>query len=583
MSATPTPDPTPDAAVPSPAAGVAQPTVAPIGTSTALSWMQTRQRIAANYCRVVAVIDDDIDCTMPEADADAETTSNRLVVSPRFWQLRQDLQNRKILCHLHHYPKLNLSATDDASEIEIEKAVSVATAANVIVLDWNLGMEKGSEHAEAILEKMVKSGGLRFVIINSNDHPTDICGRLEQINFMVPFMKEQSGTGAAAPLRVKLGDQVFILIREKRPAVKPDEDASMLVDEVFKWLEGVFPDHLHWAGLELASRISLVLPKVLGTLPKSTDVPLFHQWMFNDDGETNNQVVSLLLDEIGLLLDLHPLSPLDDELIKDRVTEQMKIFAAGKFFEKPAAKEVFGTGFAEVKKNFDLVTNPRPGAAPKQPSALTQLILGFEKTWNEICLQQERVKPDNELRAHFPGPEDSKKHLRAAIHLKHAFAIPSPPFEALAAWYESAFSDLGKPKRLFPGAVFKKNAANTETNDPEWLLCVAPGCDCRWGTQDAFAFLPGRKIDAATRGKELMSTCISAVSEGPVTIAWKHKNVMLRPKGQGEDLVHGYILAGAIRPMHAVRICHRTWTHQARVAVDVPEYIRAERGEEDTV
>jgi hypothetical protein len=194
-------------------------------------------------------------------------------------------------------------------------------------------------------------------------------------------------------------------------------------------------------------------------------------------------------------------------------------------------------------------------------------------------VRKERLLPENELMGHFPGHKDKKKHARAAAHMKNAFGIDTPPFEALAAWYESASSDLGSPKHFFPGAVFKKNGDNATAEDPDWLLCVTPGCDCRWDKHPAFAFLPGRKIEAAKRQSEAMSTCISAGAEGAVTVGWKHKNVLLRPRGDGAVLLTGYKLVGAVRPMHAARICQRTWSHQARIAVDVPEYTRAERGE----
>jgi hypothetical protein len=527
---------------------------------------------------VVAVIDDAIE--VPREATEGTEGAQPITVSSRFWRLRQNLQDRDILCHLHHYPRLEVSATDDAAEPHIDHAVSVATAANVIVLDWHLGMTSGSEHSEAIIEQMAAAGGLRFVIINSNDPAEGIRDRLLQKNFGgMQFTVDAGPATPGAPIRAKVGDRIFILIRKKGPDNDEVEDATSLLDEVFKWLEGVFPDHLHWAGLELSSRIAEVLPLVLGTLPKSTDLPLFHQWIFNEDGETNSQVVSLLLDEIGLLLDLNPLSPLDDELIKGRITDPMRVLAAKSFFDQPGAKEALGNGLAEVKKNYDAVVNPKAGQQKKDPTPVTAAIMGFKKTWDEICVRKERAQPTSDLMAHFPGGKDKKKHTRAAAHMKDAFQVEAPPFEALAAWYESICSDLGTPKHFFPGAVFKKNAENLAADDPEWLLCVTPGCDCRWDKNPAYAFLPGRKIKPQDSQNEPMATCVSAGTDGAVTIGWKHKNVLLRPRGTQPALLDGYKLVGAIRPMHAARICQRTWSHQARIAVDVPEYTRASRGE----
>jgi len=573
--ATPAPAP---AGAPPPAAGGAPPAVPTAASAPAkeVRWKKTRRTIAESYCRVVAVIDDDIERTsIPILEGEA-TASEGVSISPRFWRLRNDLQEKKILCHLHAYPKGDISADHPVAEKLLDIASSVASAANVVILDWHLGKTQGSDHAEAIIERLLETGGLRFVIINSNDEPGSVRSRLTEKQFTVPltFSEPPAGT-VSQTIRAKLGQRIFILIRKKADLAQADADAATLVDQVFGWMESSFPDHLHWAGLELSARVAEMLPSVLGSLPRTTDVPLFHQWLFNDETETNDQVVAFLLDELGIQFGLHPLTALDERCMKERITEKMQALVAPDFLGKPAATELWKNipAFkADVQKVLNGSTDPELSVA--------RLVASLVETWETSCIQAARSIPQSDLSGHFPGQKKWKsKEERIATYLRHAFDAPDAAFAAWAALYESSLGDLGSPKRFFTGFVLK--SSGEDGDNPAWLLCVTPGCDCRWDKVEAFAFLPGALHEAGASSQDMVITCVNTGSDGTQTIAWNPRQIVLKERSRQGGLVDGYVLAGSIRPMHAVRIAQRTWSHQMRVAVDVPDYARSLRKEGD--
>lgn len=541
-------------------------------------WRQTRREIAERYCRVVTVIDDDIEVSdAPMLEGDRGVGSGP-VISQRFWQLRKGFQDRKILCHLHTYPKTDMASDHPNAEPLIEAAAIMAAAANVVVLDWHLGKPgEGSDHAEAVLEKLLDSGELRFVILNSNDEPSRIRDRLIEI----PIAGLAFADAADVPegtIGARLGTRLFVLIRKKSEITEAEADAETLVQQVFSWMETTFPDQLHWAGLELSARVAEILPRVLGALPRATDVPLFHQWLFNEDLETNEQVVAFLLDELGLQFGLHPLAALDEECVKERITGRMTALAAKGILEGPLAgkltKDVDGLK-AALRKH---VAGEKVDA---QYQAVAPLIHELPETWKTECIRQARNRADKDWMRHFPGPKpkDSTSQARVAAYLEEAFGTSEPAYIAWSALYESTLCDLGSPKRLFTGFVLKRSGDGD--NQPDWLLCVTPSCDCRWENVETYAFLPGRETADSSGSQTRVVTCVNTVGDGAKTIAWNPRKIVLKKKSDTGALIDDYILVGSMRPLHAMRIAQRTWNHQMRIGVDVPEYTRIRRKEGD--
>jgi hypothetical protein len=539
-------------------------------------WRNTRKGIAESYCRVVAVIDDDIERTPAPLFEGEQGATASVGVSPRFWQLRSDLQAKKILCHLHTYPKTEMSADHPNAEALLEVAASVASAANVVILDWHLGKESGSDHAEALLEKLLECGGLRFVIINSNDEPSRIKERLQIKQFRVALTFTEPGKTPETTIGAKLGQQIFLLIRKKSDLAQTDADAASLVEQVFSWMETTFPDHLHWAGLELSARVAEMLPSVLSSLPKTTDVPLFHQWLFNEDLETNDQIVAFLLDELGIQFGLRPLKALDEGCVQERIKERMAALIAANFIDSPVVQELW----KDVPGLKAALKKLAEGAeVPPEFKASAPAVAALAETWNTVSVQNARKTPNNDWMSHFPGSKKPAKEVRVAAYLRRAFDVEQPAFTAWSALYESTLGDLGSPRRLFTGFVLKKTGGVAD--NAEWLLCVTPGCDCRWEKVEAFAFLPGAETADPAGSTEKVVTCVNTSTDGAKNIAWNARQIILKEKSKTGGLVDGYTLAGSIRPMHAVRIAQRTWSHQMRVAVDVPDYVRAQRKEGD--
>ena len=56
-----------------------------------------------------------------------------------------------------------------------------------------------------------------------------------------------------------IDNRFFLFIRNKQQL-----HADRLVDEVHSVLLKAFPDHLHWAGLELAAKTRDTLPEIIG-------------------------------------------------------------------------------------------------------------------------------------------------------------------------------------------------------------------------------------------------------------------------------------------------------------------------------
>lgn len=84
--------PPPPAAAPA-VASAAQ--TAPAPAAAGILWKKTKRKIAERYCRVVSVIDDDIESPALPILEGQPTATDIVRVSPRFWQLRKDLQEKK--------------------------------------------------------------------------------------------------------------------------------------------------------------------------------------------------------------------------------------------------------------------------------------------------------------------------------------------------------------------------------------------------------------------------------------------------------------------------------------------------------
>lgn len=555
-----------------------------------------RSELAKRFCRVVAVLDDEI-----------EDKDNPKAFTEPFAALRKRFDDSSIICHLHHYPFTYLPPDDEANIEAVNRAFRIAAAADLVVIDWHLGMEKDPSHAITVIEKLAAMDGIRFVLINTRIQPSEVAGIIQN-SFSVVHREIHDEAGAPVPLiRMRVGENFFISIRHKTGTA---EDANELLKEAQGWLASSFPDHLHWAGLEIAVRVREMLPKVVAAMPRGSNAALAHQLLFQRDAEIADQITEVFLDELKLHFGMQPLVTASDPILFESLKTVMQklvsdtravqdihdSFHAGWQTEAIAAEEK-KTRHAELKKRLkskkvtEKMTAEEQTALHAERDALQaelekttlvkreetlvsfrQKLARIAEIWENPTLQALRVEKSRGN--HFPSFGGVSDPIITAAYLRKAFDTTDEAFSSWASLKESAHLPFAEPKTLFPGCVLER--ITQAAGEHQWLLCVTPACDCYWKSSKGYLFVVGKEQSPHQRS----SLATTQMWFREHNIAWHSKTLIVKsPSVGGPNIIPGYKVMGAIRSQFAARIIQRVWSYQSRVGVDTSEYYRDIRAE----
>lgn len=586
--------------------------------------LESRTKIARDYCRVIAVIDDQV------FEHDGRT------MEPRFYHLQQESQQHDILCGFLHYKGHDC----DADAEELERAVRSARAADVVVLDWKMGnpeqrksevgLDLGDEsHALSIIRKLAEDHALRFVVIYTRESADSVeeelqrglkesCELCELTGSNKPIAEPATPddfvTGkekeAPTPSRSRIyhwQNRLFITVRQCNgdKSVSPRE----LIELIPSILLDAFTDHLHWAGLEVAARTKRMLPQIIADLPAMTDGGILHQLLYQQDNEIAEQITEVLLDELEFRFQVSPLETVSDVVLFDHLKSTMQRLCANKeiltsIVEKLSPSWIEGRDIARSKN----LLKTTPTAMDKRRADVVKHLESL--SWINVDLQACRsaLAGDKAVKVvkyfpHDPEPDPGDPCRAASEYIKTALQLDgqNTKFDAWVGLRESVVSTVNK-NQLWPGYVLRR--ANPAQGQSEWLLCITPACDCAHPKDGNYLFVEGKKRTGSPQASEARETQTFVRDH---EIIWNAQSLVVLHKplerikvmveqtdplanvqlvveavGAVEETLTGvdeFEVYGCLRPKFTERIIQRIWSYQSRVGVDSSEIYRQVRKE----
>lgn len=482
-----------------------------------------RSEIAKEYCRSILVVDDEI---FEGKDGGP--------LRKHYKKFFDSCESEGVLCHMHQYNAQ--SALDDTA---IKKVSKLAKKSDIIILDWLLwhsDPEKkensgSSETTIEVLTQLTDLEELKFIFIYTNitDINTVVHTIKNEISEELQNITERiSGNqpkGIKDPQYFSI-NKLFIGIHHKKEAA--EEDSAHLLELVQELLKVSYSDYLHWAGLELSTRIRDLIPKIIASLPEDTNGPMLYQYLFQEgDNEISEQISEVILDELRMMFIHKPLQISCDSVLQN-------------YLESSFPQELIGSK-TKTKKNLK-----------KRTEKLTEVLL-YKETPN--CKDEDKLEMSTHL-------ETLNSNINGFInidsHVKWANLKESLLFNL----------HLETNKVIWPGYIY----ANKKSKNPQsYLLCITPACDCyRPGGKKLFFLIGSKSKEENSR----MSHTKTVTNNQ--TINWDPTRIQSLTLKQVSDK---YEIVGALRKDFVNRIIQRVWNHQTRVGVDSSELLRRIRKE----
>ncbi|TGN19102.1 response regulator receiver domain [Leptospira idonii] len=482
---------------------------------------ELKRNIASHYCGSIAIIDDDV------LIEDKEDSS--LKVGEAFRSLIEKCSEDSILCHLHSFPKeATVTSEQSSSDKAIAAALAVAKKADVVILDWYLGLNDRPEYSLKLLNQLSESDSIRFILVYTG-HSPNVEGRLLEIGFKKkensirverPSASESEEPEIAG--QVNEGD-LPIFVKDNKIFLsffdKAEMDSSTLIDKIYSMLYSSYPDLLHWAGFELSYRVKELFPKILPKLPVKVDKEIAIQALFKSiPNELSYQISNLILDEVKKSLLLAPVSILQDETLLSIIS----------------------------KEDNERIKNDKAGFLGEMKKA-GKALFGNDETKKESAKTKTGLKPDTLL------------HLNAFIE---SYALSK------------------SLDRLIQGVILQK--------EDKYYLSITPLCDLyRLATGGKISFLVGEesKIEKSAEDRYIQVSVIS--EDRQINLIFDAYNLFQieasgdhvgYPKLDATEL-KDYKYVGCLREDIFNRVLHRVWVMRTRVGIDILEIVRVVRHE----
>jgi hypothetical protein len=549
---------------------------------------EIRGEIAKDYCRSIVLLDDDIN-------------PDDVVAYARFSSFADRCSTSAILCHLFPYPKTHMEPDDDECRPVIQKAVNLAKYSDLIILDWHLTGTESPSHAKRIIKEVAATDSVKFLIINTQVEiesleeelrellPGDF-GRLDdsEIGTTTNQGEEDENPNLVGPtpqmplessVRFHYRKRLFISARKKGDVTTVD-DATPLLEHVFKSLTESYSDHLHWAGLELASRIRKILPRIIAAFPSGIDSPLLLEMLYQKSDDVAHRIADLILDELKSHFLSTALKSVSDAVLLNHLAASIvKAIDDKKFIEVILPTVDAGSA---VRLKIALEKEVHGDSLNGNDKTVLQEFNKLRENWKNPVLEDIRASISQRTRDHFylTKEREERKKVAAAIDLSITGQNILGPHADWACFNENVLLFEKESYEVQQGMVLYNLLSSR--GEPRYSLCITPSCDCyRPETIEyRFLFILGSPYDPqkAHKGKEITSSSL-----GRLHIAWDATKlvVLLDPLCQKPTAMNcQYQVVGQLRPNITQRIIQRIWSYQSRVGIDTSEYIRDLRDED---
>jgi hypothetical protein len=524
-----------------------------------MNWAETKKIIAANFCRTVLVLDDEI---LVHTDG----TKDSLDHAEQFLKAKQKFAEKGILCDLRQVDQ-TVAADSDSMKASLRHA-------DVVVVDWYLGVNSGKDPSQSlsVLEELLKIGGERFVAIHSQEVDSTIRERLQarfeltsvfedfqgesEDEDVTPLIEGQKGEvrASSSPKLFTLspkkedGDQILgmhpqsrihLCILHKRT---PSETAEALPSAILTALERAFPDHLHWVGLEFASRVKDMLPGLIRSLPLDMDVALVFQALVQSPDELADDIAECFCLELQELFRIEPLASARDDSVLSQIKERITRY------EKT---EIDGVPPEWLSRFFKA----------KPPTTL--------KTWVKRLKLLDDIALMDQMGLLIEGVLNQPSGLAYRSHLRYS------------ALREHLHCAKQNDLKLYPGVVLNKILTDESGQESEaWMLCLTPACDCVRPRDHNHLFVSGYEVneEQKTMGRGIRTSIYANTRE--IEVKWMMKSFQTITCSLSGP--NGWTPITRLRDPIVQKIVQSLWGQQSRVGINTSEYQRVIRkGKED--
>lgn len=475
-----------------------------------------RRDIMTKFLRTLVWIDDEIHPDKTEAAGEPFRSF--------FYPTAQEFQKRKLLVHLHPYDPDTSSDEDDtfaADSESFDSAVTLAKRADVIILDWHLGLADRPVNSIKLLKRLKEESAIRYIVVLSQ-----FADKFEAEMKEGQMLVDDSGKSVESHVFKNIGNawannQGTHIIVMKKPdfgSYSPADFSSSVIDAIYALMSKANPDYLHWAAIEIAAKLRHSIPGWVQSIPRGTDSAVLSE-LISEDTEARSFIPEHLLEDLGHLAKLHALDSLDS-------------------------------------KNF------KPKEGPNKPPEDAG-----DPNGSEIHTHESFVHLSSSI---LEISEDDIKKMRQSPDVGDCTDFIKCQ-EMLTQFCES----ISKPIDSNPafGAVYEQLKKASEGEKPKIYVCVSQECDCLRGHN--LLFLEGK--ESAPGSSDLGST--------KLFFQGKEYKFAARAEGLESFKVNSarsikeLKKIGQLRDATARRILSRFWNHFSRSAVNLPTFARIERAE----
>jgi hypothetical protein len=524
---------------------------------TSPSWKDVQHDTALAYCNSVLVLDDEI-------EKQPKTGDGGRLLNNRFHKVREAFRKTGAICDLRQ--------VDASSELHwIEAIGPQLKKADVLIIDWHLAADDPKQAVE-VIQAINELQGFRFIGIYTNRPEADVLrglklsfgdqlksvtstqGVLEESGISLGEGDSPSAIKPAEAQLFEIGGHVYVTV-----VAKSADDSESTLPEVFaSCLKRVYPDHLHWAALELAIRARECLPTLLSCLPKNTDPAIAFQTLVQGENELGQTVTERLVLELSEALRTAPLDAVQDSTVLGNLIERMA--------QKPTADERWATLNSAALKAACVQKNQRHRL--KDGTEVNRF--KFAAEFYPLFFDKDTLVAED-----HGGLADHKSKMTQVISHALDQEVSGSPVPHSHSTY-AAFCEhlqLELPARLGPGVVLRKNETK---GGASWLVCISPACDCARGSGKRDYLFVGGKTDNSLMkgGRDKSHTCIR-FDDRVEHVIWTSRDIAIH--NWSPTAPEGYSFFTRLHDGVLQTIIQTVWGWQTRAGINTSDYVRVAR------
>lgn len=479
-----------------------------------------RTQIIRQFCKSIAWIDDEI----IGASACKDQLPAEALLSKHFSYFSKEaelLYQAGMLCSL-----IPFESGDSLTETEqqITRCADLCTAADVIILDWQMGSHQDFSCCLKIIKKILLLQGIRFIIILSNF----ASGITEDLQSEFDMLHYRNSSVWLTDDKGK-----YITIAEKS-----DNNLTDILSE--KLL--CFSDSLlAWVAIEISNIIRKTIPTLIKSIPNDADAGfLLDYFLSGKDSFTSDTIISNMLEDINYTVKYSVLTSLSSREINDENSSARKLMINA--FEE----------FATISETADL-----------KQSSIANLVQQLISNSDTVSFADYvNVIKDDLLKAYNyckPNPHGTD-NLSALI-------------QSIVSFTSYCETLCIKPDDNLMQKLCRGNIYQSSDYSSSLFLCISQACDAEHKKQIYFLKAdktPTSLLRNANRIFITINCSLYSIPLSPASLVILDKSLLTNQDSH-------FSLIGHLRSDTIENISNRFWSHITRVGINLPCIDRALR------